>query len=61
MFHEEKIVGGKLLWRSAPDGEWIECSKDRCWSKIIELQDKLDEHESMLQTVKRMINQYTQG
>lgn len=43
MYHEEKIINGKLCWRGTPNGEWIECSKEQLTSKLADSKKELYE------------------
>lgn len=36
MFHEEKMIGGVLCWRSTPDGAWNIYSLQALSAKIVE-------------------------
>jgi hypothetical protein len=37
MYYEEKIIGGVLMWRGAPDGAWLEVSSEEMTSRITTL------------------------
>lgn len=59
MYYEEKMIGGKLMCRTVPDGKWELCSIEKAWDKITELQDKVNELNACMRTVSQMAAQYT--
>lgn len=60
MYHEEKIIDGKLHWRSTPDGEWVcytqeqithklmSVKKNKCYEEALAL---IDEYERSMPKV----------
>jgi hypothetical protein len=43
MFHEEKIINGRLCWRSTPEGKWQEYSVEQVTAKLEEVKQELQE------------------
>lgn len=60
MYHEEKMIGGKLMCRTTPDGKWEECSIEKAWDKITQLEDQVNELTACMRTVSNMTGQYAQ-
>ena len=50
MYHEEKMLGGRLMYRTTPDGEWKECAIEKAWDKISELQSEIIDLKACLRT-----------
>jgi len=40
MYHEEKVINGKLCWRGIPNGEWIEYTLEQLTAKLTEVNAK---------------------
>ena len=34
MYHEEKVINGRLCWRGSPDGDWVEYSYEHLLDKL---------------------------
>jgi len=41
MYYEEKVIDGKLMYRTRPSGEWSEVSYESLLSKYLQMKDKL--------------------
>ena len=66
MYYEEKVINGKLMYRTHPDGDWSEVSYEDLLTKynqgkenlqyqrykISELQEKLEKLEQLAMDVK---------
>ena len=50
MYYEEKMIGGRLKCRTRPDGEWVECSIDKAWDRISELENIIIDLKACLRT-----------
>ena len=46
MYYEEKIINGVLMYRSMPDGKWMQCSIEKMGQRIIELEKRVKELSS---------------
>ncbi len=40
MYHEEKVIDGKLCWRGLPNSEWVEYTQEQLTRLITEAQSK---------------------
>jgi len=40
MYHEERVIDGKLFWRSLPNGQWVEYTNEQLTRKLQEAQQK---------------------
>jgi len=38
MYHEEKVIDGKLCWRGLPNGAWVEYTNEQLTRKLQEAQ-----------------------
>lgn len=43
MYHEEKLIDGRLKFRSSPDGEWQEYSYAKLSLKYVEMEKDRDD------------------
>jgi len=43
MYYEEKIINGVLMYRSMPDGKWMQCSIEKMGQRIVELEKRVKE------------------
>jgi hypothetical protein len=43
MYHEEKMIDGRLKWRSTPDGEWHEYTYQQLSQKYAALEKDRDD------------------
>lgn len=62
MYYEEKIINNILCYRTAPDGEWHEVSKEKLTSDYIErgktisrLQREIEKKEIDLKKIKNIV------
>ncbi len=59
MYYEEKMIGGKLKCRTTPNGEWEECSIEKCWDLIVELQDQAREMKNAMRIAGGILDEYS--
>ena len=63
MYYEEKMIGGRLRCRATPSGEWKDCSIEKAWDKISELQNQIIDLKACLRTCANSaqggLDQYT--
>jgi len=59
MYYEEKMIGGRLVYRTTPDGKWEVCAIEKTWDKITELQDKVNELNCCMRTISKMADDHT--
>ena len=50
MYYEEKMIGGVLKCRHNPRGEWEQCSIEKAWDKITDLQGQIIDLKACLRT-----------
>ena len=55
MYHEEKVINGKLYWRSTPDGAWVEMTQEMLTDKVMTLQKQLNGNIVSLETVYKKL------
>ena len=55
VYHEEKVIKGKLCWRSTPDGEWVEMTPERLTQKVMTLQKQLNDNIISFETVYKKL------
>jgi hypothetical protein len=41
VYYEERMLGGRLVCRTTPKGEWEECSIEKAWDKIVKQEEEL--------------------
>lgn len=58
MFYEERMVGGRLQFRTSPDGKWEVAPIEKAWDKIILLQDRIFFLEKTMRTANSMFSEY---
>lgn len=48
MYHEQKIIDGKLCWRGTPKGEWIEYTAEQLTTKLTEKKQEQEQEQDVV-------------
>ncbi len=46
MYHEEKVINGKLMFRSSPNGKWYGYTYEALTKRVVEAEEKIKHLEA---------------
>lgn len=50
MYYKEEIINGVLMFRTAPDGKWQQCSIEKMSQRIVDLETSVIDLKARLRT-----------
>lgn len=58
MFYEEKLIGGVLMWRSQPGGEWTPMSSEKLTQKLVAAMAEQQATQETIDAVRAQVAGY---